>query len=273
MVMVDNFGSIIFLWSYMVIVWFVVIRLWFKRPTNPSKEWKALFMAFFLLAFGDSFHLLPRTYLWYRYTFENALDIYTSAIGVIVYGVGLIFTGITMTFFYLMFYYFWKELYLERNDIPGLDGIKKHVKIHDVIAHLSVISRIFLILLPWNNWGGEPEYCCTFLSFRLVTNIPLYVIGLQVVYLFIRSLLIKDINEKVPGKVSKAVKNSSIWIIVSYTCYTITLIGVAFYPLFGMFMIPKTVAYIVVVYYMYKYVLSDKELTTISSKATIEKKS
>ncbi|MHA1821919.1 MAG: hypothetical protein ACTSVC_15710 [Promethearchaeota archaeon] len=261
MVMIDNFGSIIFLWTYMAIIWAVVIKLFLKKPQKPKRNniWKYLFLSFFLLAFGDSFHLLPRTYLWYLYTFQNQVNIYNTEVGIMIYAIGLMATGITMTFFYLMFYYFWKDVYLKDNGIKELQDIKTKVKIYDQIAVWSVIIRIILIFMPWNRWGTEPTYYFGVLSFRIITNIPLYVIGFEVLILFIKSVSVEGINEIVPKDINYAVKNSAIWIIVSYTCYTITIFGVPINPLYGMFMIPKTIAYIVVVYYLYKYILVKNE--------------
>jgi len=240
----------------------VVVKLWLSRPAAPNKQWKYLFMSFFLLAFGDIFHLIPRTYLWYVFTYQGDTTIYDSAMGIQIYGFGLIMTGITMTIFYLGFYYFWKETYLNTTQIPALDKMRQNIRIYDWTAIGSVIIRTILILLPWNNWGSSPVYYYSVFSFRVLTNLPLYVIGMEVLYLFYISSKSKEINQHAPKEITFALKNCVIWIIVSYVTYTITLFGVPVLPILGMMMIPKTIAYLIVLYYMYRYIMTNPTLNT-----------
>ncbi|MHA1619745.1 MAG: hypothetical protein ACTSVZ_10735 [Promethearchaeota archaeon] len=256
MVMIDNAPSILFLWSYMGIIWWALVRTWRKKPKNPSKSWILLFGAFFLLAFGDVFHLLPRTYLWFQYSFNNQLDIYNTQLGILIYGIGLIFTGITMTVFYLFFYLFWKEEYINHLDIPGLSKIKSKIRIYDRIAYASVIIRSILLFLPWNNYGSSPVYYLGFISFRLLTNLPLYVIGMEVLLLFMKGFHVTRNSGVIPSNINYALNKSSIWIIVSYITYTISLLGSPLLPILGMLMIPKTIAYLLVLYYMSKYIIN-----------------
>lgn len=175
--------------------------------------------------------------------------------GIQIYGFGLIMTGITMTIFYLGFYYFWKETYLNNKPIPALSKIQQKIRIYDGTAIGSVIVRTILILMPWNNWGSSPTYYYSVFSFRILTNLPLYVIGMEVLYLFYISTKSADIVSQVPKNITFALKNCVIWIIVSYATYTITLFGVPVMPILGMMMIPKTIAYLIVLYYMYRYIM------------------
>ena len=258
MVMIDNAPSILFLWVYMGIIWFALVRTWKKKPKkSSSKSWNFLFGAFFLLAFGDVFHLLPRTYLWVQYALNNQVDIYTNPVGISIYGIGLIFTGITMTVFYLFFYLFWKEQYINHLDILGLANIKNKIRIYDGIAYASVIIRTLLILLPWNNYGTTPVYYWGFLSFRLLTNLPLYIIGMEVLLLFLKGYHVTKNSGEISIGVNHALKQSSIWIIVSFITYTITLLGSPILPILGMMMIPKTIAYLLVLYFMQKFILTN----------------
>ena len=273
MVMIDNIPSIAFLWCYMAIIWGNLIHIWKNKPKIISKSWSLLFGAFFLLAFGDVFHLLPRTYLWYMYSFENQITIYTSSLGVFIYGFGLILTGITMTFFYLLFYLFWKEQYINNVDCPKLTGIKKKIKIFDGIVYISVTIRTILILLPWNNYGSAPVYYFGLFSFRLITNLPLYILGIEVLYLFLKSYKFTKNSNDIHPDVNTAIKQSSIWIIVSYVMYTVPLLGINLLPLLGILMIPKTIAYLIVLYHMKKYILlnlSLKQLPKKSDKSIID---
>ncbi len=267
MVMIDSIPSIAFLWCYMAIIWGNLIHIWKKKPQMISKSWSLLFGAFFLLAFGDVFHLLPRTYLWYLYTFENQTTIYASSTGIFIYGIGLILTGITMTFFYLFFYLSWKNQYIIQSNSPKLQGIKSKIKIFDGIIYGSVIIRTILILLPWNNYGSAPVYYLGILSFRLITNIPLYIIGFVVLYLFLKSSSATKDSNHIHPDINIALKQSSIWIIVSFIMYTFPLLGINLIPLLGIMMIPKTIAYLIVLYYMKKYILLNPSLTQMPKKS------
>lgn len=261
MVMIDNFGSILFLWFYMITIWVAVIIYWKRRPSEKQKSWYYVFYSFALLAFGDIFHLIPRTYLWIDYTFNHNIGVYDSKMGIYVYGFGLIMTGVTMIFFYLGFYLFWKEEILSKvKSNPNFVSIEKNITVFDNIAYISVILRIILILLPWNNWGTEPTYYENFWNFRLLTNLPLYVIGFEVLYLFIKTSIQLQKDNTIHPDILHAIKNSAIWIIVSFVTYSITVIGVHAYPLLGMMMIPKTIAYLIVLYYMGKYILGNQDL-------------
>ena len=53
---------------------------------------------------------------------------------------------------------------------------------------------------------------------------------------------------------------ASLWFAVSFICYTITLVTVVYISLTGLFMIPKTIAYLIALYYHYKYLLNKKIL-------------
>ncbi len=272
--MIDNIPSIIFLWSYLTIIWANLAHIWKKKPVTISKSWKFLFGAFFLLAFGDVFHLLPRTYLWFLYTFDGQTLVHSSSMGIFISGFGLIMTGITMTFFYLCFYLFWKEQYINHAEIPGLKKIKEKIKILDGIMYISVIIRPILILLPWNNYGSLPVYYLGVFSFRLITNFPLYVIGIEVLFLFIKSYRATKDSNAVHPDINTAVKNSSVWIIVSFATYTVPLFGIYLVPMLGLFMIPKTIAYLIVLYYMKKYFLNNASVQhpDPSNTATITQK-
>lgn len=170
-------------------------------------------------------------------------------------------TGVTMIFFYLGLYLFWKEEILSKpghsNDFPS---IHRKINVFDSIAYISVVSRIILILLPWNNWGSEPKYFNNFWNFRLITNLPLYVIGFEVLTLFMVTLFRYKDTQKIHPDLIKAIKNSVLWIAVSFITYTITILGVHSYPILGMFMIPKTIAYLLVLFYMSKYVLGNPKV-------------
>ncbi|MHA1672373.1 MAG: hypothetical protein ACTSYI_01980 [Promethearchaeota archaeon] len=181
--------------------------------------------------------------------------------GILINGTGLILTGITITLFYLLFYLFWKEQFITHVDLPGLQDVKKKIKTFDILAYGSMLFRVILILLPWNHYGGTPVYYLGVLSFRLITNLPLYILGFEVVYLFVKSIRNTKDSDEIHLNIIKALKHSSIWITVSFISYTISLLGTPLVSLFGMMMIPKTIAYLAVLLYMKKYILVNPSLT------------
>ena len=64
--MIDNWGSTIFNILYLSIIWVVLIIVAIQnKGKDKSKEWELGFKAFFLLAFGDMFHLVSRTVIFF----------------------------------------------------------------------------------------------------------------------------------------------------------------------------------------------------------------
>jgi len=260
MPMEDNIFSIIFLIIYLSIIFITLTIAFINRPKLLDFNWKLIFWSFLILAIGDLFHLIPRVYLWYLYSFKNQLNIYKTSFGIFWYGFGLVLTSITLTIFYLCMYLFWRNFYIgnsKLNEKSILIKYKSKIFSLDFLAIFLTISRLGLISLPWNSYGSNPIYFFGWLSFRYISNIPLYLLGSEVIILFIRTskslkneeleLELKNIND--------VVYKSGLWFLVSYICYSITLFGVKFDSKLGMFMIPKTIAYIIVLFYFYKNLL------------------
>jgi len=257
MVMHDNLGSIIFLLSYMIIIWSVLILSYIKKPKKITIIWKLFFLAFLFLASGDFLHLIPRVYLWILYF--NDSTIYESQFGISIYGLGLIATSITVSLFYLLFYYIWRNIFGKNENFKEyIPKFQNNILILDAIAICSFIIRIILIFFPQNNWGTEPEFYFGWLNFRYITNLPLYILGILDLILFLISIDKTKTSQIIPEHQLNCLKQCMIWIIISYICYTITLIGATIIPMLGMFMIPKTIAYLIVLFLTYKHFLSFK---------------
>lgn len=252
MPMEDKIYSIAFLLTYMAIIWLIVSIAWSKRPKKRTPAWNWSFGSFVLLAFGDFFHLVPRTYLWYLFDIKGQTDVYTTDLGIILYGFGLIMTSITVTLFYFGMYMFWRHTYATNEDIKEYSNGDLKLQYLDIIAITSVLFRLCLIAYPMNAWGSEPDFYGGWFSFRYLTNIPLYIIGIEVIVLFLRGASKGERQEAVNSATNQVVKQSAIWIIISYVCYSITVFGVQAEPLLGMFMIPKTIAYLIILYLFYK---------------------
>ena len=127
-------------------------------------------------------------------------------------GIGKLVTSITMTIFYLLIYYL----------------LKKRNKNITNILWILVILRIIFCFLPGNNWLTDNS---TYLL-GIIRNIPFFIIGALMVYLFYRD---------------KKYKNIWLLILLSFVFYAVVVFGADYYKMLGMFMIPKTICYMIMV--------------------------
>ncbi len=174
---------------------------------------KAGFMAA-LLGGGDSFHLVPRVYaLWTTGLEDNAAAL----------GIGKFITSITMTIFYLILYYIWRERY----------HIKDRSGLTVTMWGLSMI-RIGLCLLPQNQWLVYRQP----LLYGVLRNIPFAAMGIIIIVIFFQE--IRKSNDRVFRFMPLAVA-------LSFGFYLPVVLFSGSFPLIGMLMIPKTLAYVWVV--------------------------
>ncbi len=246
----DNLESIVFILAYLIIIWIFLIKVIVKNSKEglfKSKPgyWKWIFLAYFLLGFGDLFHLGFRIYIFF--TGLGPDEFFTN----MTIGSGYVISGLTMTYFYIAIFHAWAEIY----------GVKysthSKIKLYLVILYLAFILRVVLMLLPYNRWFEGNATVDFGFDFRIITAIPIYIIGIISVLLLFKSSKAELKNpSNIGSEVDKANYKASIWFIVSYISYTITLLLVAIIPLTGLFMIPKTVAYLVAFIYHYKNILN-----------------
>ena len=176
-----------------------------------------------VLGVGDSFHLIPRVYALNTTGFEaNA-----SALGF-----GKAVTSITMTVFYIILYKIYTDYYKDKNN-----------KITVIMLLLAGI-RIILSLLPQNKWliYHQP------LNFAIYRNIPFAIMGIIMIYLFYRKSYLNDVF-----------KPMAFSIFLSFAFYIPVVLFADKYPLVGLLMIPKTIAYIYIIYLGYKYYKTTKK--------------
>lgn len=168
-----------------------------------------------LLGAGDSFHLVPRMYaLW-----TTGLEANATALGI-----GKLITSVTMTVFYLILYYIWRERY----DVRGRKGM------NGAMWGLTA-ARVILCLLPQNDWLSYRQP----LLWGVLRNIPFAVMGILIIVLFAQET--KKANDRIFRFMPLAVA-------LSFGFYIpVVLFGSAI-PLLGMLMIPKTLAYVWVVW-------------------------
>ena len=193
----------------------LVIIIGIKILRNNNKQSKLMGSAILILGCGDAFHLIPRVL---NYFINNDLDLYL--------GIGKLVTSITMTIFYIIMYYIYINNYKE----------KENKNITYIIWFLSII-RIILCLFPQNGWFmNESPYL-----WGIIRNIPFALLGLVIVFLFYK-------------KRSKDKEFKNIWLLVllSFIFYFIVVLGAPYIKMLGMFMILKTICYILIVIDFYK---------------------
>lgn len=203
---------------YLITVLILSVIIIRKGLTKHSKAIILFGIMGFLLGFGDAFHLVPRILAH----LTTGMDAYQTALGV-----GKLITSVTMTIFYYLIYWYYVL-------VTG----KYNKSVHITLIALIVI-RFALLALPGNDWLNNG----TSLFYGILRNIPFAVIGGIIVTLFLKV-----------GQNTKFVtfKKMGYWIIVSFICYSIVVIGSGFIPALGAFMLPKTVAYLIIVYLGFK---------------------
>lgn len=180
---------------------------------NDTMVKKAGLMAA-LLGAGDSFHLIPRAYaLW-----TTGLEANAAALGI-----GKFITSITMTVFYLILYDIWRERY-------QIEGRKNLTAVMWILAAL----RIALCLLPQNQWLSYRQP----LLFGVLRNLPFAVMGLIIIVIFAQET--KKADDAVFRYMPLAVT-------LSFGFYLPVVLFSGTFPIIGMLMIPKTLAYVWIV--------------------------
>ncbi len=180
-----------------------------KNATTPIvKKLGALTL---ILGLGDSFHLVPRCYaLWTTGLEDHAVSL----------GFGKFITSITMTVFYVLLYHVYLEYF----------KVEKNKTLHYSIYSLAVI-RILLCLLPQNQWfSANPS-----LLFGIVRNIPFTILGIIIIVIYAKA--VAYVNDDIFNKLPLAV-------ILSFGFYMPVVLFSGIYPIVGVLMIPKTLAYV-----------------------------
>lgn len=178
-----------------------------KRRKN--KPIKYMGIATLILGIGDSFHLIPRI-------LNNIVaGDYTSYLGY-----GKLITSITMTIFYILLYYVYQMNYEVKNK-----------KGYQIAIWILAITRIILCLFPGNNWGtNNSEQIWT-----IIRNIPFIILG----------LIISSLYYQLRNK-NHTFKYIWFYIVLSFMFYIIVISGSSI-PLLGLFMIPKTICYMLII--------------------------
>ena len=202
---------------YLAIVLFFAIFLLSRDFSFTSPRW-VFGLITLLLFLGDTSHLIPRiSAMWSK---DSKLEPFL--------GYGKMTTSISMTLFYLGLWYL-GIITFEQN---GLFATKM-----TVVFLGFVLVRVVFCVLPQNKWK---EDAASF-AWGIIRNIPLIIMGLFVILQYII------------GGASLPIGNGSsfIWIllIISFAFYIPVLLFANKYPKVGMLMIPKSLAYVAIIFY------------------------
>ena len=208
--------EVVFDLLYLSAVFCLGVLLVRKRRENN------LYLIFGLMAltlgFGDMFHLIPRVVA----QLTTGLEDYTFYLGL-----GKAITSFTMVLFYMLVLYAYEIRFDAKNIVTR------------IIVITLMIIKIILSLLPQNEWLTNTAT----LEFQIIRNIPFVLMGIYLVVLFI----IKSRNENdIPFM------KIAIGISLSFLFYIPVVLFAPSIPAIGALMMPKTLAYVYVIYTAYK---------------------
>lgn len=171
-----------------------------------------------ILGCGDAFHLVPRAVA----LCTTGLEAHAASLGF-----GKLVTSVTMTVFYVMLYHAWRARY----KIAGRKNLT-------LAVYALAAVRVILCLFPQNDWLSYHQP----LSWGILRNIPFAILGLLVIVLFYQEAKRAD---------DRAFRWMWLAVTLSFAFYIpVVLFAEAFTPV-GMLMIPKTVAYVWIVWMGY----------------------
>ncbi|WP_346885184.1 hypothetical protein [Clostridium sp. UBA4395] len=204
----------IFYLSTVIIMGIIMIK-----KSGQNKQYRLFGIMAVILGCGDAFHLVPRAYG----LLTTGLEANAAALGV-----GKLITSITMTIFYVVLYHIWRIRY----DIKDKKGLT------NIIYGLAIV-RIILCAFQQNQWLSYNAP----VSWGIYRNIPFALIGLIIIWIF---------HNKIKENNDKGFKCMPIAIILSFGFYIPVVLWSNTLPSIGILMIPKTLAYVWIVFMGYK---------------------
>lgn len=189
----------------------IILGISMIKGAKGNKQYLLFGIMAVVLGAGDAFHLVPRAIALSTTGLENFP---------VALGIGKFITSLTMTFFYILLYYVWRKRY----NVVGKQKLTATV-------YLLAAARVVLCLFPQNAWttANAP------VSWGIYRNIPFALLGLVVIVLFYHSAKEHD---------DHAFRFMWLTIVLSFALYIPVVFWANAYPLIGILMIPKTLAYV-----------------------------
>jgi len=219
--------EIIFTLSYLIILWMIVFAMKKRMgevQAGDEKVARLFALAFGLLAFGDSFHILGRVAAYALGGLDVHPEIFGAPLGIV--GIGSFATSVTLTFFYALMLPIWKERF------------GKEYNWFSYFLFAMGAIRLVILFMPGNDWQNTSPY-----NWAIYRNIPFWIQGLGAAFLFWRD----------GRKEGRKLYVTLAWLfLLSFSFYTPVVLYARTIPLLGMLMLPKTLVYGIVAYVVYK---------------------
>lgn len=199
--------------AYLITV--ITLGVLMLRGAKGNRQFTMFGLMAVLLGCGDAFHLVPRAYA----LLTTGLESQAAALGV-----GKFITSITMTIFYVILYHIWRGRY----KITGRKGLT-------ISVYVLAAVRVALCLFPQNDWLAYHQP----LSWGIYRNLPFALMGILIIVVFFQEA--RRANDK-------AFRWMWLAIVLSFGFYIPVVLFAESIPLIGMLMIPKTLAYVWVVW-------------------------
>lgn len=193
----------------------ITLGVWMLRGANGNRQITLFGIMAVILGCGDAFHLVPRAYALCTTGLESQA---------VALGLGKFITSITMTIFYLILYHIWRGRYA----VQGRKALTMSV-------YLLAAIRILLCLFPQNQWLVYRQP----LDWGIYRNLPFALMGLIIIVLFFQA------SHK---RKDEAFRWMWLAIVLSFGFYIPVVLFAESIPLVGILMIPKTLAYVWVVW-------------------------
>lgn len=215
--------------AYLTTIWVLAALTgwrYLRQPPAQRRVSRWPLCAVLALGVGDMFHLVARAHR--TLTGVESVACIWNGCEVSWVGLGSFATSFTLVFFYL-FVLFYRQ---EKMNLSW-------TWVETAIVGLLVV-RLVLLFFPQNNWGGSAP------AWRIYRNIPFTLAGFGLAYLFLQAA------STTPNPAGKWLAGTGWAVIISFACYIGTILLVDRYPMTGILMLPKTIAYVVVAIYFYK---------------------
>lgn len=212
---------------YLVVIYWLV-GLMIRRRENVAAGKKRLanlfIWAFALLALGDTGHVGFRVWAYALGGLEQTISLFGREMGLV--GLGALATSITVTLFYLLVLVIWHERF--GRPYGWFGGL----------LFAAAAARFLIMLSPNNEWNNAvpPQ------PWSLYRNLLLMLQGLGAAYLILRDARAAS---------DRTFTWVGLMILTSYAFYMPVILLVQRYPLVGMLMIPKTMAYVAIAFIAY----------------------